>query len=101
MHWAAYNADEGVVQYLLDQEGVDPYAYSHDGILPIDIAGHRPAVQCLDVMLGQFQKENDLNQCKQMKSDKMKDIDKILDDFQLPIDTLKNSKAIRKANPAN
>ena len=54
MHWAAYNGDEGVVQFLLDQEGVDPYIYSFDGLLPIDTAGCRPSVQCLDVMLQNF-----------------------------------------------
>ena len=54
MHWAAYNGDEGVVKFLLDQEGVDPYIYSYNGLLPIDTAGLRPSVTCLDVMLANF-----------------------------------------------
>lgn len=64
MHWAAYNGDEGVITYLLEQEGVDPYIYSYDGLLPIDTAGYRPAPQCLDAMLQNFEKENDLHHSK-------------------------------------
>ena len=86
MHWAAYNGDEGVIRYLLEQEGVDPFIYSHDNLLPIDTAGYRPSVQCLDVMLQHFQKENDLHGTKQFKGGRMKDIDRILDELNRPVE---------------
>ena len=63
LHWAAYNGDDGVVKYLLEYKEiqddeevrvVDPYVYSFNDQLPIDVAGHRPAVQCLDAFLAQF-----------------------------------------------
>ena len=45
---------------------VDPYVYSFNGQLPIDVAGHRPAVQCLDAFLAQFQIENELPKNKRI-----------------------------------
>ena len=89
MHWAAYNGDEGVVQFLLDQEGVDPYIYSFNGLLPIDTAGFRPAVACLDVMLQNFEKENDLHKAKPQRTAKMRDIDRIMAEFNCPVETLR------------
>ena len=62
MHWAAYNGDEGVIECLLENDG-DPNAYTSEEcgrLLPIDVAGWRPAVGCIDVLLSSYQKANDL-----------------------------------------
>ena len=56
MHWAAYNGDEGVIECLLENDG-DPNAYSSEDcgqLLPIDVAGFRPSVSCLDVLLSSY-----------------------------------------------
>ena len=60
MHWAAYNGDEGVIECLLENDG-SPYLYSTEkcgNFLPIDIAGKRPAMLCIDVLLASYAKEN-------------------------------------------
>ena len=56
MHWAAYNGDEGVIECLLENDG-DPNRYNSEacgGLLPIDVAGWRPAVPCIDVLLSSY-----------------------------------------------
>ena len=56
MHWAAYNGDEGVIECLLENDGAST-AYTSDdcgGLLPIDVAGWRPAVACIDVLLSSY-----------------------------------------------
>ena len=62
MHWAAYNGDEGVIECLLENDGA-PTAYTSEDcgrLLPIDVAGWRPAVSCIDVLLSSYQKEHSL-----------------------------------------
>ena len=108
LHWAAYNGDDGVVKYLLeykeiqDEEEVrvvDPYVYSYNNQLPIDIAGHRPSVQCLDAFLAQFQIENELPKNKRI-SDQKAEIDKLCDRVQ-DFAPLAETERFEKTNKTN
>ena len=70
MHWAAYNGDEGVIECLLENDG-DPYLYSTNKcghFLPIDIAGKRPAMLCIDVLLASYAKENQIVTVKRSRA---------------------------------
>ena len=56
LHWAACNGDEGVIECLLENDGeAATYTTEAAGLqLPIDIAGRRPSIRCLDVLLSSY-----------------------------------------------
>ena len=70
MHWAAYNGDEGVIECLLENDGL-PYLFSSPkcgSFLPIDIAGLRPSMLCIDVLLASYAKENSIITMKRSRA---------------------------------
>ncbi len=59
MHWLAYNNDHMAIEVLL-KNGGDNLSLSHDGMLPIDIAGTTPSLKCVDVLLEHYSEQNKL-----------------------------------------
>jgi len=53
LHWAAQNDDEKVVKILMEHK-MDPFIFSEQERLPIDIAGSSLAVECIDEFLNCF-----------------------------------------------
>ena len=53
LHWLAFNNDERAIVRLLEL-GADHLMMSHDGLLPIDVAGATPSFASLDAFLDRF-----------------------------------------------
>ncbi len=77
MHWLAYNNDHFAIEVLL-RNGGDNLIMSHDGLLPIDIAGTTPSLKCVDVFLEHYTEQNKLSKPRPFHHD-YTTIEKFLD----------------------
>ena len=59
LHWAAFNKDPKTCKRLLDH-GANAEAMNFENQLPIDIAGHTPSLQCVDVFLQKYLEKYDV-----------------------------------------
>ncbi len=91
LHWLAYNNDHMAIMVLLEG-GADHLTTTHDGLLPIDVAGTTPSLKSVDVLLEHYSRKNDLPKPRAFHND-FSAIEKFLDfDTQIP----KNS-SLRRA----
>jgi len=50
LHWLAYNNDGKAIEVMLKYQA-NHYAWTHDMMLPVDIAGTVPSYAALDTLL--------------------------------------------------
>ena len=60
LHWLAYNNDSRAIDVLLQYEA-NHLAYTHDNLLPIDIAGTVPSYAAMDAFLSHYSYLNNLH----------------------------------------
>jgi ankyrin repeat protein len=77
LHWLAYNNDHTAIEVLL-RNGADHLTLTHDGLLPIDVAGTTPSLKCVDVLLEHYTIMNKLPKPKPFHHD-YTTVDKFLD----------------------
>ena len=76
LHWLAYNNDRRAIEVMLAYEAY-PFSWSHDELMPVDIAGSMPSYGALDGLLENFGETNKLHppQAHHMKNIR---VDKLL-----------------------
>ena len=60
LHWLAYNNDSRAIDVLLQYQA-NHLAWTHDGLLPIDIAGTKPSYAAIDSFLQHYSYLNNLH----------------------------------------
>ena len=78
MHWLAFNNDHLAIEVLLKNKA-EHSLLTHDGLLPIDIAGTKPSLQSLDILLRHYSSLNQLPAPREFHNDFSK-VDMYLDE---------------------